>query len=128
MEKNKRFNVLKEIVAVIVISYIISIPFLTNGSVLKYLKKLGISSCPYLDFTQFHGDENYWLRNTKYFKLFYMDQAITSEEWKNFDAYDQPPVGKYIIGLALFVAGQKDKIQELQRMNNWNFGTSYTWN
>jgi len=127
MTKGKVFNAVKEILVLIVLFSIILVPFVTNGRIFKYLQKSNSAICQYLDLELFHGDENYWLRNTRYFKLFYMDKAIDSEEWKQFDAYDQPPVGKYIIGLALLLTGQGDKIRDLQKMTRWDFA-KYDWN
>lgn len=128
MRKNKCF---KEIIAIIILLPIIATPFLinTNSGLIKYLQKLSGSNCPYLDLELFHGDENHWLINShKYFKLLFIYKNVSSKQWGKFSAYDQPPVGKYVMGLALFIAGDKDEIQELEQMNSWDFSKDYDWN
>ena len=101
--QNKSFSLLKEIVVGIIIFCLILIPFLTNSNVLKYLQKI---SGPRVDPQIFHGDENDWLRSSKYFKLLFIDKDIHNEQWKEYLGYIHPPVGKYIMGLALFIAAE----------------------
>lgn len=109
--KIKPFKLLKEIIIWGIIFFILLIPF---------VKKI--------EFQGFHGDENYWLRSSKYFKLFFIDKDIHNKQWEGYLAYDQPPVGKYIIGLALSIAGHGDKIKALDDMRYWNFDKDYNWN
>ena len=105
---HKSFNLLKEIAVVIIIFFIILIPF---------VKKLELHSL--------HRDENYWLRSTKCFKLFFIDKDLNNNQWKK---HKIEPIGKYIIGLALYIAGHGDRIDELSRMKRWNFRKDYSWN
>jgi len=106
--KNKSFNLFKEISIGIILFIIILIPF---------VKKLELHS--------FHGDENYWLRSSKYFKTFFIDRDFRGREWQKCKI---PPVGKYIIGLALYITGYGDRIEELSRLKRWNFLKGYNWN
>lgn len=129
MENNKSLNILKEVVIVLVLFSIILIPFLTDSGLHRYFLKLTGSNCTFLDLKEFHGDENHWLINSnRYFKLFFIDKALNSKQWKEFSAYDQPPVGKYIIGLILFIAGDKDEIKQLEHTSLWDFSKSLDWN
>ena len=81
-----------------------------------------------LDSQSFHGDENYWLRSSKYFKLFFLDLDTRSREWGEYFAYDSMPVGRYIIGFVLSISGHKDKFKELGEMKEWDFSRDYRWN
>lgn len=125
--RNKPSIPLKEVVVGIIVFCLILIPFL-NGGVLKFIQKLSVPDYPFLDYQRFHGDENHWLHSSKYFKLLFMDRDISNKQWQEPEAYDQPPVGKYIIGLALFVAGEGDEIEELEKMSVWDFSKNYSWN
>ena len=79
------FNVVKESGIIIILFTLIVIPFVRK-----------------LDLHSFHGDENYWLRSSKNFKLLFIDRDFNNEEWSTCKI---EPVGKYIIGLALSIAG-----------------------
>ena len=109
--KIKSLNTLKEVVAWGLICFVLSVPFLRR-----------------LESQTFHGDENYWLKSSKYFKLFFIDRDFSNKEWTERMAYEEPPVGGYIIGLALSVFGYGDKIQALGDMNRWVFLEDYDWN
>lgn len=78
-----------------------------------------------LELHSFHGDENYWLRSSQYFKILFLDRNLESREW---GACKIEPVGKYIIGLALYVAGYEGEIEELSRLKRWKFLKGYKWN
>jgi hypothetical protein len=78
-----------------------------------------------LDLHRFHGDENYWLCSSKNFKLFFIDRDFNNEEWSTCKI---EPVGKYIIGLALSIAGYGERIEELSKMKPWDHLKDYTWN
>jgi hypothetical protein len=105
------FGWLKEIAIGLILLCIILIPFIYK-----------------LESNRFHGDENHFFRYTKYFKLFFIDKDLNHELWKDPLAYDHPPVGKYVLGLSLFVFGYGDRIEELWNMNPWNFHKDYNWN
>ncbi|MBN1687677.1 MAG: phospholipid carrier-dependent glycosyltransferase [Candidatus Omnitrophica bacterium] len=68
-----------------------------------------------------HGDENLWLYSAKYFKLFFVDYDLENPQWFEDWAYDQPPVGKYLIGGVLHLAGYADIPKVLGETEQWNF-------
>ncbi len=109
--KTKCFNLLKQTVIYAGIFCILLMPFL-KGIRSKYL----------------HGDEVFWLNSSIYFKLLFIDKDIGDSRWKAVRAYDQPPVGKYIIGLILYIAGYGDKIDTLGKVGKWHFHKNYNWN
>ena len=78
-----------------------------------------------LEFYDCYGDENYWLRSTEHFKLFFIDKDLHNSQWKE---CTNAPFGKYILGLTLTIAGHGDRIDELSRMKRWNFRKGYSWN
>ena len=106
--KQKSFNLLKEIAVVIILLPIILVPFVSK-----------------LESQWFHGDESYWLRSTKAFKLFFMDKDLHNSEWERLRI---EPVGKYIIGCTLYIAGYGDRIDKLSKMRKWHWGKDYKWN
>jgi len=80
-----------------------------------------------LKFSQFHGDENAWLYCSKYFKLFFIDRDFHSNEWQDYYAIDQLPVGKYLVGLALVIGGHGNAIEKLRHLGPWGFLESGPW-
>lgn len=109
--KKISFCLLKEVAIVFILSIIILIPFLYN-----------------LESRSFHGDENLWLRDTTYFKLFFINKDLRNKHWMASPAIDQPPIGKYVIGFALLLAGYRSRLDELALMEPWNFSKDYNWN
>ena len=109
---------LKEVVIGIILFSIILIPF---------VKKLELQYVFYDNEWQpvFHNDESYWLISSKYFKLFFIDKDLHDKQWGKMFT---PPVGSYIIGLALSIAGYGDKIEELGKMKRWDSLRDYKWN
>ncbi|MGA1825572.1 MAG: ArnT family glycosyltransferase [bacterium] len=105
---HNHFNLLKEIIVVFIILPILFTPFVNKLEMQKYF-----------------GDESYWIRSTKCFKLFFLDNDLYSKQWKN---YKIEPVGKYLIGLALYIAGYGDRIDQLSKMRRWHWGKDYKWN
>ncbi len=108
LSNHKSFNLLKDITVVIIILPIILMPFVWK-----------------LEFYDCYGDENYWLSTSKCFKLFFIDKDFHNWRLKKSKI---EPVGKYIIGLALSIAGYGDRIDELSRMKRWNSRKDYSWN
>jgi hypothetical protein len=109
--KKKSFCLLKEIAIVLILSIIILFPFLYN-----------------LESRSFHGDENLWLRATTYFKLFFINKDIHNKHWRAWPAIDQPPIGKYVIGFSLLLAGYRSRLDEVALMEKWAFSKDYNWN
>ena len=52
-------------------------------------------------------DESYWMHSTYFYHLFFQERDFFNKDWYNFISYDQPPVGKYILGFALDVSNHK---------------------
>lgn len=109
--KRKFFYLLKEIAIGVILFIIVLIPFLSN-----------------LESQRFHADENEWLHSTKYFKLFFIDRDFGNRQWKDWLAFDNPPVGRYILGFALLLGGYGGRIEELANMDLWDFARDYKWN
>ena len=80
-----------------------------------------------IDAHPIHGDEIGWLLSTKFFTLFFIDHDISNEQWKKAFSYDQPPVGRYIIGFALTIAGYGNNLKELDNLT-WDYTKSEDWN
>jgi hypothetical protein len=106
--KKKYFSLLKDITVVIIILPIVLVPFVSK-----------------LQFHGYHGDESYWVRSAKAFKLFFIDKDVHNRQWKRFRI---EPVGKYIIGLTLYITGYGDRIDDLSKMERWHWGKDYKWN
>lgn len=105
------FHLFKEIAIGLILIIVVLMPFLSN-----------------LGSRRFHGDESHWLHSTKYFKLFFIDRDFGNRQWQEGLAFDQPPVGKYILGFALLLAGYGSRIEELANMNLWEFSRGREWN
>lgn len=50
-------------------------------------------------------DEAAWIYSGYYFKLFFLKFDLSHTDWLDYDAYDHPPLVKYIIGGILFLKG-----------------------
>jgi len=76
--------------------------------------------------TEFINDEGSWIHyGRKYFKLFVLDKDISNRQWKEPEAYDNPPVTKYIIGFTLFLTeNDSDKIKSTY----WHDDKDFNWN
>ncbi len=81
-----------------------------------------------LEQNSFHGDETTWIKYSKYFKLFWIDKDFQNNQWEEWGCIDQPPVGKYIMGLSLFLHGEKKIFQELDGIKKWDWNKNYEWN
>ncbi len=54
-----------------------------------------------------HIDEKYWMHSTYFYRLFFQQKDLFNPDWYTFLSYDQPPVGKYILGFALQANNRK---------------------
>jgi|GEM_PF-1801540 len=71
-----------------------------------------------------HPDESQWIYMGRFFWTFFIDKDIENPEWHEYHGITQPPLGKYIIGFALYASGHKrDEIRP-----PWQFGKSPDWN
>ena len=83
-----------------------SINFLTVVlAVLLFTRILTLYST--IDIAPKHIDENAWMHSTYFYHLFFQERDFFNEDWHNFISYEQPPVGKYILGFALHVSNHK---------------------
>ncbi|MFC1592113.1 phospholipid carrier-dependent glycosyltransferase [Thermodesulfobacteriota bacterium] len=103
---------LRELVVVCVLCCLVSVPlFYDSGS------------------ARIESDETRWIHDSKFFKLLFIDRDFTSPLWQSYYSYDQPPVGKYIIGLALLCTGSKRlKHEAWELLQPWTWKKSYAWN
>jgi 4-amino-4-deoxy-L-arabinose transferase-like glycosyltransferase len=77
----------------------------------------------------FHVDEDNWVHYAAYFKVFFMDRNTDPRIWDGLASKDQPPVGKYINGLSLWLRGYRDDdFLRLDRTGPYDFSKSYEWN
>jgi len=53
-------------------------------------------------------DEVYWIGSAYYFDLLFEQRAPWHEDWQLLPAVENPPVGKYLIGLALRLGGHRE--------------------
>jgi hypothetical protein len=47
------------------------------------------------------------MHSTYFYHLFFQERDFSNSDWYTFLSYDQPPVGKYILGFALQIGNQK---------------------
>ena len=52
-------------------------------------------------------DESCWLSSTYFYDLFFVKHDFVNEDWFRVISYDQPPVGKYILGASLHLFRNK---------------------
>lgn len=74
----------------------------------------------------FDRDENYWIRSSRYFKMLFLDHNTRWESWRDYGSVDQPVLGKYFIGLTLYLNGYD--LAEIQRLPKFKYYKSYTEN
>jgi len=54
----------------------------------------------------FHEDETYWAAEGIYFKLFFLDLDFRHQAWQDYWGKRNPPLVKYVYGLALSLSGK----------------------
>jgi hypothetical protein len=100
-----------ELITCLILSCIVFIPFFHK-----------------IESQDFHQDENVRIHDSKFFKLFFIDSDIDNPLWQGYFAYDYPPVGKYLIGLSIFLLGDLHLSQERDQMEYWNPEKDRDWN
>ena len=50
-------------------------------------------------------DEAAWIYSSHYYHLAWLERDFQSEDWQHFDAYDHPPMMKYLVGAAMHLTG-----------------------
>ncbi|MBM3253910.1 MAG: glycosyltransferase family 39 protein [Candidatus Omnitrophica bacterium] len=53
----------------------------------------------------YDSDEVSWIFTAYYFNLYFLRLELFHPDWNDYEAFDQPPLGKYIIGAALHLKG-----------------------
>jgi 4-amino-4-deoxy-L-arabinose transferase-like glycosyltransferase len=66
----------------------------------------------------YDSDEVSWIFAGYYFNLYFLRFELFSPDWNDYEAFDQPPLGKYIIGGALFAKGYTIDSLEPKRFLN----------
>lgn len=64
-------------------------------------------------------DEAAWVFTGYYFNLYFLHFDLFHQDWNDYEAYDQPPLGKYIMGGALYLKGYTiDSLAPKKLINN----------
>jgi hypothetical protein len=53
----------------------------------------------------YEPDEAAWIYSSYYFNLYFLKFGLFHQDWEDYDAYDHPPLVKYIVGATLFLKG-----------------------
>jgi hypothetical protein len=67
---------------------------------------------------ELNPDEVAWIFSGYYFNLYFLRFDLFHQDWNDYEAFDQPPLGKYIMGGALFLKGYTIDSLDLKRF--WN--------
>lgn len=66
----------------------------------------------------YDSDEVGWIFTAYYFNLYFLHFDLFHQDWKDYEAFDHPPLPKYIVGGVLFLKGYK--IDSLEPKRFWN--------
>jgi len=66
----------------------------------------------------YDSDEVSWIFTGYYFNLYFLRFDLFHPDWNDYEAFDQPPLGKYIIGAALHLKGYTIDSLEPKRFLN----------
>ena len=70
-------------------------------------------------FPMYDPDEAAWVFTGYYFNLYFLHFDLFHQDWNDYEAYDQPPLGKYIMGGALYLKGYTiDSLAPKKLINN----------
>jgi hypothetical protein len=64
------------------------------------------------------SDEVAWVFSGYYFNLYFLHFDLFHPDWKDYEAFDHPPLGKYIVGGSLYLKGYT--IHSLDPKRFWN--------
>ena len=64
------------------------------------------------------SDEPAWIFTGYYFNLYFLRFDLFHPDWNDYEAFDQPPLAKYIVGGTLFLKGYT--IDSLDPKRFWN--------
>ena len=65
----------------------------------------------------YEPDEPAWIYSGYYFNLYFLQHAFFHTDWNDYDAFDHPPLAKYLIGGAFFIQGHR--IDSLDAKKTW---------
>ena len=74
-----------------------------------------------IDTARSHPDEEYWMQSTYFYHLFIQEKDVSNKDWDNFISYDQPPVGKYVLGFSLDTSHHQVALTNGGLKNWYNF-------
>jgi len=66
----------------------------------------------------YDGDEIAWIFAGYYFNLYFLQFDLFHEDWNDYEAFDHPPLAKYIVGGALYLKGYT--IDSVDPKRFWN--------
>ena len=66
----------------------------------------------------YDSDEVSWIFTGYYFNLYFLHFDLFHEDWDDYEAFDQPPLAKYIVGAIIFLKGYT--IDSLEPKRFWN--------
>src|SRR4030042_4663964 len=64
------------------------------------------------------ADEIAWIFTGYYFNLYFLRFDLFHPDWNDYEAFDQPPLGKYIVGGSLYTKGYTIDSLEPKRFLN----------
>jgi hypothetical protein len=77
----------------------------------------------------FHGDESHWTHfGAKYFDLFFLQRAFDDVNWHTKMGVDQPQIGRYLVGMSLWLSGGEPLLEKAYHSRVYDFGKSRDWN
>jgi hypothetical protein len=68
----------------------------------------------------YDSDELSWIFTGYYFNLYFLRFDLFHPDWNDYEAFDQPPLGKYIVGGALYFKGYTIDSLDPKRFLNSN--------
>ena len=51
------------------------------------------------------SDEVSWIFGGYYFNLYFLRGSLLHQDWKDYEAFDHPPLVKYVVGGAIYLKG-----------------------
>lgn len=66
----------------------------------------------------YDSDEVAWIFAGYYFNLYFLQGSLFHPDWKDYEAFDHPPLAKYLVGGALYLKGYT--IDSLEPKRFWN--------
>jgi dolichyl-phosphate-mannose--protein O-mannosyl transferase len=82
-----------------------------------------------IDNQQFHADESVWYYfGARYFSIFFLHKDWNHPVWSKEEAFDQPQIGRYLIGFRLWLHGGEPLIRQIIKAPLYSFSHSRMWN